>query len=236
MKNPLLDLFALFFPPVCPVCGGELPDGTHLICNMCRWNAPLTNYWTQIDNPVARKFWGLVPIINASAFIFFVHGSGYRELIHSFKYYGRWRQAQQMGEWYGGELSRSGLYSDVDIVIPVPLHPRKTLKRGYNQSEYISIGIARQLGIPVDTRSVKRHVHNPSQARKEHRDRWDNVKGIFSLSHPERLAGKHVLLVDDVLTTGATITSCAEAIIAAVPSCRISIATLAVSRSDIEVA
>lgn len=227
---------ALFFPPACPVCGDELPDGISTVCNKCRWNAPLTGFWKQVDNPVARKFWGTIPIVNASSFIFFVHGSGFRDLIHGFKYHGRWRQAENMGEWFGAEMARSGLYADVDVIVPVPLHIRKTLKRGYNQSDYIARGMARQLGIKVDSRSVTRRVHNPSQALKQHRERWDNVKGIFSVPNPHRLAGKHILIVDDVLTTGATISSCAEEIIRVVPDCRISIATLAVSKNDIEIA
>lgn len=236
MPNPLKTIVDLFLPPVCPVCGGEMPEGARTVCTACRWDAPLTNFWREFDNPVARKFWGIVPVVNAAAFIFFVKGSGYRDLVHGFKYHGRWHQAQEMGEWFGAELLAGGLYNDVDVVIPVPLHIRKALHRGYNQSEYIARGIAAQLRVPVDTRSVSRTRHNPSQALKEHRERWENVKGIFTVRRPERLNGKHILLVDDVLTTGATITSCAEAILRELPGCRISIVTLAVSRSDIEIA
>lgn len=230
------DIASLFLPDTCPVCGGEMPEGASVVCTSCRWNAPATNYWQQVDNPVARKFWGVLPVVNASSFLFFVRGSGFRALVHDFKYRGRWRQAQDMGEWFGGELSRCGLYSDVDVVVPVPLHARKRLSRGYNQSEYIARGIASALDVPVDAASVRRHSHNAPQALKDHHERWDNVKDIFSVRNAARLAGRHILIVDDVLTTGATITSCAEAIIAAVPDCRISIVTLAVSRSDIEVA
>lgn len=236
MVNPFRDIAGLFLPEECPVCGGEMPDGARAVCTLCRWNAPLTGFWQQIDNPVARKFWGVLPIVNASSFIFFVRGSGFREMIHGFKYHGRWRHALQMGEWFGGELSRCGLYGDVDVVVPVPLHRRKKLKRGYNQSEYIARGIASQLGVRPDAHSVVRHRYNPPQAMKEHRERWENVEGVFSVRRPRRLAGKHVLLVDDVLTTGATITSCAEAILSSAPGVRISIVTLAVSKSDMEIA
>jgi ComF family protein len=211
-----------------------MSEGARTVCTACRWDAPLTEFWREIDNPVVRKFWGVVPVVNACSFMFFVHGNGYRDLIHGFKYRGRWRQALEMGEWFGGELFRGGLYSDIDIVVPVPLHVRKTARRGYNQSEYIARGMASALGAGVDTRSVVRTRHNPSQALKEHSERWDNVKGIFAVRRPDKLSGRHILIVDDVLTTGATISSCAEAIAAAVPDCRISIATLAVSRSDIE--
>lgn len=230
------DLKELFWPSVCPVCGGELGEGATEVCNRCRYDAPLTGFWTQVDNPVVRKFWGLVPIVNASAFIYFVHGNGYRDLIHGFKYRGRWLSALRMGEWYGGELSRGGLYTDVDVVVPVPLHIRKRLHRGYNQSEYIAEGIARQLGVTVDTRSVVRRRHNPSQARKSRSERWDNVKDVFAVRRPEALRGHHILLVDDVLTTGSTVISCAESILKSVEDVRISVAVLAVSRSDIEIA
>lgn len=236
MSGLLKDLRDLFLPPVCPVCGGELPEGARTVCNSCRMDAPLTGFWTQVDNPVARKFWGLVPVINASAFLFFVPGNGYRDLIHGFKYAGRWRDALEMGLWYGGELARSGLYAGVDVVIPVPLHWRRRIARGYNQSEYIAQGIAASLGVPMDTRSLRRTRHNPSQTHRTTRERWDNVKGIFSVRRPERIGGKHILLVDDVLTTGSTITACAEAILAADPGTHISIATLAVSRNHLEVA
>ncbi len=236
MSSIWKDLRDLFWPPLCPVCGERMPDGARTVCTVCRMDAPLTGFWTQVDNPVVRKFWGLVPVVNASAFLFFVRGNGYRDLIHGFKYYGRWRQALEMGAWYGGELAAGGLYAGVDVVVPVPLHLRKRLRRGYNQAEYIARGIAESLGVPVDVHSVRRHRHNPSQALKEHRQRWENVRGIFSVRWPGRLCGKHILLVDDVLTTGATVTSCAEAILAAVPDVRISIAVLAVSRHNLEVA
>lgn len=230
----LKDLRDLFWPPVCPVCGRIMGDGARTVCNACRLDAPLTGFWTQVDNPVARKFWGLIPIINASAFFFFVHGNGYRELIHGFKYHGRWADAYEMGRWYGGELARCGLYSSVDVVMPVPLHIRKRLKRGYNQSEYIARGIADSLGVSIDTSSVKRRRHNPSQALKEHRERWENVDGIFSVRNSEKIKSRHILLVDDVLTTGATITSCAEEIIKASPDSLISIAVLATSPKGLE--
>jgi ComF family protein len=132
-----------------------------------------------------------------------------------------------MGRWYGEVLRESGEYDDVDVIVPIPLHPKKILKRGYNQSFYIAKGIAKELGSVVDSRSVKRVVNNPSQTTKSGTMRWQNVERIFRVSHPEHLHGKHILIVDDVLTTGATISSCVTAISALVPDCRISIASLA---------
>ena len=126
-----------------------------------------------------------------------------------------------------------GLYDGVDVLVPVPLHWRKRLRRGYNQSEYLTEGMARSLGCRVDTRSVVRRVHNKSQALSGREHRWENVQGIFGVRHPERLIGKHILLVDDVFTSGFTIASCAEEILRRVPECRLSVATLAVSRSEL---
>lgn len=230
------DLVGLFWPAVCPVCGRPLSDGVATVCLRCRMEAPLTGFWTQVDNPLVRKCWGLVPVVHASAFLFFVRGNGFRDLIHDFKYGGYWRLAHSMGAWYGHEMARGGLYGDVDVVVPVPLHLLKRLRRGYNQAEYIARGIASGLGVPVETHAVGRRKHNPSQTLRSHRERWDNVRDIFEVCRPERLRGKHVLLVDDVFTTGATILSCAETILRAVPDARISIAVLAVSPRHIEIA
>jgi ComF family protein len=227
------DLAALFFPRVCAACGRTLPDGVRFLCNHCRWEMPLTDFCRRKQNPVCDKFAGHIPFENASAFIYFIHGSGFRELIHKFKYGGSWSFAEQMGRWYGEELRSGGLYADIDAIVPIPLHRRKLLRRGYNQSEYIARGISRSMGIPVDTGSVVRTGHNPSQASKQKIERWDNVEGIFALRRPERLAGRHILLVDDVLTTGATMISCAGEIARHAPDCRLSFAALAVSKHEL---
>ncbi len=220
-------LTELLFPPICPTCGKVMGEGERFVCNNCRWNAPLTGFHTRVDNPVVQKFWGIVPIVQGCAFLHYVEGNGFRDMIHDFKYHGMWRYALEAGRWFGGELLRGGLYADVDLVVPVPLHVRKLLRRGYNQSDYIARGIAESLGVACDCHAVRRRRHNPSQAQKRYHERWENVKELFRVVHPERLSGRHILLVDDVLTSGATITSCAEAIVESVPNCRLSIATLA---------
>ena len=229
------DVASLFFPARCGVCGEPLEPGERCLCTLCRATAPLTGYWREADNPVVRKCWGMVPVEQASGFLFFVHASGWRQLIHGFKYRRAWRTARAMGEWYGRYLSESGLYGDVDLVVPLPLHPFKRCRRGYNQSEYIAEGIARQLGVEVERRSVYRRRNTASQALKSHRERAGNVEGAFAVRHAERLAGHHILLVDDVMTTGSTLLSCAAEILRTVPDCRISLAALAVSRSELGV-
>lgn len=230
----LRDIGELFFPRRCPVCEGELAGDGSVICTACAWDMPLTGFWAEADNPVAQKFWGHIPVEQASAFFYYTEKSRFKELVLSFKYRGGWRLAEQLGRWYGARMEEGGLYGGVDVVIGVPLHARRRMSRGYNQSEYLAEGIARALERPVDRRSVRRRVNNPSQTRTDAAERWDNVQGIFAVRRPERLSGKHILLVDDVLTTGATIISCAEAILAAVPDAKISIAALAVSKKGLE--
>lgn len=231
--NPLKEIYHLFLPPSCAMCGETLAEGVDFICPRCRWEMPLTGFPAQIDNPVARRFHGHIPVVNASALLWFADGGDVREMIHNFKYRGSWRHALKAGEWYGRELSVGGLYADVDIVLPVPLHLRKLLKRGYNQSEYIARGIASILRVPVDLRSTVRKRYNRSQTRRRKSERWENVEDIFAVRRPAELAGKHILIVDDVLTTGATVISLARTILDAVPDCRISIAALAVSRAEL---
>lgn len=227
------DLLSLLFPPHCAVCGEPLVRGERSVCTLCRITAPLTGYWNEADNPVFRKCRGLEPVYRASGFLFFLHGSGWRRMIHGFKYRGAWRTARDMGAWYGRCLKESGLYEDVDLVVPLPLHPLKRLRRGYNQSEYIAEGIAGQLGAKVDRRSVRRSRNTASQALKPRRERARNVENAFAVRHPDRLGGRHILLVDDVMTTGSTLLSCAAEILRRAPGCRVSIAALAVSQREL---
>lgn len=166
LSSLLRDVAALFFPPRCPVCGQMLAQGEHTVCTLCRATAPLTGFWRQADNPVLGRCRDMLPVERASGLLYYVHGSGWRELIRGFKYRGAWRTARAMGEWYGRCLKESGLYDDVEVVVPLPLHPVKRCRRGYNQSEYIAEGIAAQLGVEVDRRSVRRKRNTESQALK----------------------------------------------------------------------
>ncbi len=229
----LSDLWSLFAPARCAVCGDRLLEGEHAVCTVCRMSAPRTGFASEEENPVWLHCRNFLPVQHASAFLFFRHGSGWRDLIHSFKYHGRWSLARSMGAWYGRELHAGGLYRDVDVVIPIPLHPWKRCLRGYNQSEYLAEGIASELGIRVDRTHLKRRRNTRSQALRSRRERAANVEGAFRVKHPEQLAGRHILLVDDVFTTGSTMLAAASALLDAVPDCRISIAALAVSRREI---
>lgn len=225
-------LVHLFIPQCCAVCGKVMVDGEHLLCTSCRWNMPLTYYWNETDNPVWQKLNGIMGIYRASSLFYYRKQSGYDTMIYRFKYKGSGSLSLTLGRWFGEELKRSGHYTDIDLVLPVPLHPLRLLKRGYNQSELLARGIGRSLGVRVSTRHLKRTIHNRSQTHHNPKERWENVKGIFSVRSADRLTGKHILLVDDVLTTGATLESCVEAIRSEVGECRISVVTIATASKD----
>ena len=229
------DVASLIMPRTCLACGRVLLENEGSICLSCRYNMPLTNFAKRKENPVKLLFENVLPVESATAMYWFVGGTEWQRIIHNFKYYGRWFFAQKMGEWLGEELRDSGNFDDIDLIIPIPLHYRRRLRRGYNQSEELAMGIGRKMGVGCDFRSVRRRLYNDSQTSKSRSERWDNVEQIFEVRNAERLRGCHILLVDDVLTTGATMTSCASTILKACDgNVRISIASLAVSRRIIE--
>ena len=229
------DLRRITLPEVCPICGGRLPRGEAVVCSLCEATAPLTYLWQSEENPLREHFAGLLPVECATAFFWYVEGSAWRDAVYRFKYGDMWRTAYNLGRWYGARLRESGLYDDVDAVVPVPLHWWRRVCRGYNQSEYLADGIARELGVKVLRHSVMRHRYNKPQARSSRHERWDNVEGIFRLRNAESLRGKHILLVDDVLTTGATIISLGEEILNKVEDVRLSVAVLAVPRRSLHI-
>lgn len=231
IKTLFDDVLSLIFPPRCIICGGEVESEGQEMCFACSQRIPMTGFTETKENPVWSLFAGYIPIEDAASLYWFIENSEWRKVVHRFKYSGQWLLAKKMGGWLGRELRHSENFNDIDLVIPIPLHPFKRMWRSYNQSEYIALGVAQAMDISCDANSVRRFRYNESQTRKRRGERWENVAGIFSVAHPERLRGRHILLVDDVLTTGATILSCAEAIIKACEGdVRISVATLAVSQ------
>lgn len=220
-------------PDECPICGAEISRAGRAVCTLCEMTAPLTYTWEEVDNAMAQRFWGLLPVERAAAMLWYVEGSKWRKAIHRLKYSGEWPTAYRLGRWYGEMLAQGGLFDDVDVIVGVPLHWWRRLRRGYNQSEHIARGIAEELGVGVDTRSVKRYRYNRSQTSRHSSERWKNVEGIFKVSNPKALEGKHILLVDDVFTSGATIMSLGETILQAVPTARLSVAVLATPRESL---
>ncbi len=222
------DLLTILFPRICYACGNHLMRNEKLICTECHVLIPRTNYHLQDDNPVARLFWGRCRIERAAAFSFYNRDSRIRHLIHKFKYKGIREIGTELGKIYGHILFNSGFIHDIDIIIPVPLHPRKELVRGFNQSALIASGMAEASGIPVDTVSLQRVAGFSTQTRKSRYERWKNVEGTFHVTDPDSIKGKHILLVDDVITTGSTMESCVTELLKQ-EGVRVSVAALAFS-------
>jgi ComF family protein len=219
-------LTELFFPRLCVVCGDKLVEQEQWICLHCLHHIPRTNFHLIPDNPVAQLFYGRVQIEYATSFFYFSKGSKYQTLLHNLKYKGMKELGDEIGKHFGIDLIQSSSFSSVDVICPVPLHPRKEKKRGYNQSWWIASGLARQMQKELSTGNLKRITQTETQTRKSRFERWTNVEGIFELSNPEAFEGKHILLVDDVVTTGSTLEACAQSILSKT-NARVSIATLA---------
>ena len=228
IKDWLSSFLSLLFPRCCVVCGRPLAKGEECLSTMCNINHPRTDYHLRKDNPVEKLFWGKIPLERATSFFFYRKGSDFRQILHQLKYGGQKDIGAIMGRYMAAELLASGFFEGVDVILPVPLHKKKQQIRGYNQSEWIARGIAAVTGISIDTESVVRQKNTETQTRKSSFERWENVEGIFQLHHAESLAGKHVLIVDDVLTTGATTVECASCL-AEIEGIRISILTLAMA-------
>jgi len=220
------DFISLLFPRLCYACGNHLMRNEYLICTECYVVIPRTNYHSIQDNPVAQLFWGRCLIEKAAAFSYYNKGSRIRNLIHNLKYKGIREIGYELGRIYGQSLKSSGFVCDIDLVIPVPLHPAKKRIRGFNQSETISRGIADSAMLPVDVNSLARIMVSATQTKRSRYDRWTNVEGIFQVIDPQSIIGKHILLVDDVITTGSTIESCTNELLK-VEGVKVSVVALA---------
>jgi ComF family protein len=228
MLSFLRSFISLIFPNCCEACGAVLVQGERVICTTCRYKLPRTNYWKEKGNPVEQVFWGRVQVENACSLFFMGKGSKYRKLLHKLKYNNRPQVGVELGRLLGVELAQSPFYEDVDGIVPIPLHLKRQRVRGYNQSEKIAEGISQSLGKPVLNKVVFRQRYNETQTKKSREERMKNVENVFAV-HANKLAqleGKHILLVDDVLTTGATLEACIT-VIQQVANCKISVATLA---------
>ncbi|WP_225872759.1 ComF family protein [Pedobacter frigoris] len=205
----LQDLTGLLFPELCCACSTLLHHGEGDICTSCIHNLPYTDHHIYKDNKVARKLWGRIPFHQAMALLHFRKGNSVQNLIHHLKYKGKKGLGVKLGTILAGQLISNPHYQGIDLIIPIPLHKKKEQERGYNQSMCIADGLSAALNIPVAKGCLIRKVATSSQTRKSRYKRYENMKEVFGISDPAILAGKHVLLVDDVITTGATIEACA---------------------------
>jgi ComF family protein len=222
----ITDFFNLFFPNTCYSCGDVLVSGENIICTQCNYNLPRTNYHINPDNPVSMVFWGRVNINIATSFLFFNKGGKVQKLLHELKYKGKTEVGYELGKLFGCELINSQYFNNTDIVVPVPLHPKKQKLRGYNQSDFIAMGIGHSLNAEFLTQYLIRNTFTETQTNKSRYSRWKNVDGKFSVKNSAKLNGKNILLVDDVLTTGATLEACAQELLK-IPKVNVSVATLA---------
>jgi ComF family protein len=220
------DLLWLVYPELCVSCDKPLNTGEKCLCTSCRFHLPKTNFHLEEVNPIIKHFWGKVKVEAAASYFLFTKGEKVQHLIHQLKYRKRKDIGVFLGELYGYDLRKSSIFSSVDVIIPVPLHPKKLRKRGYNQSECFSEGLSQSLKVPYDVRSLKRKKETQTQTRKHRFERFENVNNVFTVTKPEQIKDKHILLVDDVITTGSTLVACAEALLD-VPGTKVSIAAIA---------
>lgn len=227
-RNFLLDVLHLMYPNNCLICQESLSKAEEHLCLSCLYKLPRSQFHLQPDNPIEKRFWGKVAVHHASSLYLFEKGGSVQKIMHQIKYKGNKELAVYMGRQLGLALNSSSFYTDVDYIIPVPLHVNRQRKRGYNQSELLSEGIALAMQKELHLDNLLRLIENPTQTKKTVFERWENTQGIFGLKNPALLHKKHVLLVDDVLTTGSTLEACVQAILQC-PSARVSIVTLAMA-------
>ncbi|MDR0796989.1 MAG: ComF family protein [Tannerella sp.] len=225
MKTWIFDFLQLFYPRLCLLCEIKLTDDEQYICLQCFCELPRSYSDRRPDNPVKKLFTGYFTINEVSHFLIFEKEGRVQHLIHSFKYHGNKQLAQYLGKIAAIEMRNNNLFNPIDILIPVPLHPNKKRKRGYNQSEWIAKGIESVYHCPVRNDFVNRNIDTSSQTRKTVYERNLNVEEIFSVNDAQALEGKHILLIDDVITTGATLLACVHTL-SAIPNIRISIFSL----------
>jgi ComF family protein len=217
---------SLLFPEICTACKGALMDGETLLCLDCRVHLPRTNFHQVHDNPVNRLFYGRVPLAAATSLFYFKKQSKVQNLVHGLKYKSQKELSNQLGNMIGADLRSAEPYRETQVVVPVPLHKAKLKSRGYNQSEGFAVGIGNIIGCEVYPDGLTRSVQTSTQTRKTRTERWENVKDVFIIEEPSLVYQKRVLIVDDVVTTGATLEACCNAVLEA-GAATVSIATIA---------
>lgn len=222
----LNDFLHLFYPKVCIVCPDNLIGNEQIICTSCLHSLPKTNFIFGESNPIEQIFWGRTPIKAATALYWFEKGGAIQQVLHQLKYKQNKEVGQVMGELLGMHLKSNSSDLTLDAICAVPLHAKKQKIRGYNQSELIANGVCSTLELPLEPAILSRKKFTETQTAKSKIDRWENVKDVFEVKHPNKVQNKHFLLIDDVITTGATLEACAKTLLNH-KAASVSIATLA---------
>ena len=218
-------LLQLVFPHVCDGCGSDLLSEESRLCLRCLAAMPETNFEKHPGNPVEKLFWGRLSLINATAQYYFTKESLMQRLMHQLKYRGNKELGLQLGRLMGIAINDADRFNDIDALVPLPLFPSKEKRRGFNQATVLCNGMAEILALPVLNNIVSRPQHTDTQTKKGRIDRWKNIEGKFFLTNASAIENMHLLLVDDVITTGATLESCGSELLKA-ENIRLSIATL----------
>lgn len=221
-------LLHVVFPHVCGGCGSDFLNVESNLCIRCLSSLPETNFEKHIGNPVEKIFWGRIDLASASSTYYFTKESLMQHLMHQFKYKGNKALGLQLGRLMGTALKMSGRFHDIDALIPLPLFPKKERRRGYNQATILCDGISEVSNIPVFNKVISRPLATETQTKKGRIERWRNIEGKFLLSDATAVQNKHLLLVDDVITTGATLEACGNELLLA-GGVKLSIATLCVA-------
>ena len=224
--NWIKDLISLLFPRYCKVCGRRLTHSENHLCISCLLELPRTHYEQIPENLLMQHFIEWPEVVSATAYLYYYKEGKYSSLIHHLKYHDHPEVGTYLGRLAATELRESGFFDGIDLIIPVPLSRKRYRQRGYNQSDYIAQGISEVTRIALRTDCLVRTVDTDTQTHKSQEERWKNTEGIFQVVNPEVLKGKHLLLIDDVATTGATLHACASALLT-LPGVRISIFALA---------
>ena len=223
------DLLSLFFPHLCLACCRQNAPARELLCLSCQLKLPCTHFHQEAENDFTQRFWGRVPISSGAALYHFIKGGRAQKLIHQLKYAGKQRVGRELGRHYGRQLSQSPHFEGVELIVPVPLQPRKRHSRGFNQSACFAAGLSESMGVPWREEVLIRNSYTVTQTKKSRLERMENVLNAFQLARPELVRNRHVLLVDDVLTTGATLEACGGCLLKA-EKVKLSMATIGIAQ------
>ena len=222
------DFLSLFYPKLCLSCRENLPIQQKTLCLKCQFRLPKTNFHLEKENPFTQRFYGRIDLYSGAALYYFTKAGLTQQLIHELKYNGKKSIGYQLGQLYGSQLLASPHFHSVDLIIPVPLHPRRERQRGYNQSDQFASGLSDTMQRPWSRKYLYRKVATTTQTKKSQLERFTNVASAFDLRDGAKLKDLHILLVDDVLTTGATLEACAQVLLNAAPK-HLSLATIAIA-------